>query len=97
MRHILYPYFDVACLSFDEGVQKPDNEIFYRCMRRLNVSAEECIYVGDGGSYELETARALGMHAVQAAWYLKENTKQPTTFMPEFEPKKRPLEILKMV
>ena len=41
------------------------------------MKAEECIYIGDGGSNELETARKLGMKAVQAAWYLQERTTQP--------------------
>ena len=69
---ILYPYFQVHCMSCELGIKKPDPEIFYRCMQDLKASADECIYVGDGGSSELEAARAVGMHAIQATWYFKE-------------------------
>lgn len=65
----LFPYFDVECLSYEQGVAKPDEEIYHRCMEALGVRAEECIYVGDGGSRELETAGSLGMRVVQAVWY----------------------------
>lgn len=48
-------------MSCEIGVKKPDVEIFQKCMKDLEVAAEECIYVGDGGSFELETAQALGI------------------------------------
>ena len=35
-------------------------------MDKLSVSPDECIYVGDGGSLELETASQIGMKALQA-------------------------------
>ena len=68
----LFPYIDAAYLSFEQGVWKPDEEIFRRCMEGLSVKVEECLYIGDGGSYELETAKSLGMTALQATWYFKE-------------------------
>lgn len=52
--------------------------------------AEECIYVGDGGSNELETARKLGMKAVQAAWYLQEGTTQPAKRKHDFFQMEKP-------
>jgi putative hydrolase of the HAD superfamily len=63
-RSELFPCFDATYLSFEQGIQKPDEEIFQRCMEGFFVKAEECVYVGDGGSNELETARKLGMKAV---------------------------------
>ncbi|WP_242944278.1 HAD family hydrolase [Clostridium collagenovorans] len=51
----LFPYFDATYLSFEQGLQKPEKEMFFRCIDKLSVSADECIYVGDGGSLELET------------------------------------------
>ncbi len=66
----LFPFFDAVCLSCEEGVCKPDAAIFRRCLMRLGLPAESCLYVGDGGSEELEAADALGMRACQAAWYL---------------------------
>jgi putative hydrolase of the HAD superfamily len=61
------------------------------------VKVEECIYVGDGGSNELETASKLGMKAVQAAWYLQEGTTQPSKRKPDFRQLEKPLEVLNFV
>lgn len=93
-RSVLFPYFDGVCLSYEEGLQKPDKEIYKRCMDKLSVKAEECVYVGDGGSFELETAGELGMKAVQAVWYLKEGTFQPKGRMDEFAQAQRPMDVL---
>ena len=65
----LFPYFDEAIISYEEGIRKPDSEIFRRMLERLNLRAEECLYVGDGGSRELYAARDAGMHPVQCTWF----------------------------
>lgn len=96
-KSILYPYFDAPCLSYEEGLQKPDTAIFQRCLDKLGVQANECLYVGDGGSYELEAAEKVGMKAVQATWYLKENTMQPAKRKMEFEQVEAPLNILNII
>lgn len=93
----LFPYFNAAYLSFEQGIQKPEKEIFIRCMDKLSVSPDECIYVGDGGSLELEAASQIGMKAVQAVWYLKEGTLQPARRNKEFIQAETPLEILKYI
>lgn len=92
---VLFPYFDAVYLSYEQGVAKPEEEIFRRCMAKLNVKPEECLYVGDGGSYELETARKLGMNALQAVWYLREGTTQPTGRKPEFLHAESPMDIFR--
>lgn len=94
---ILYPYFDAPCLSYEEGLQKPDIAIFHKCMEKLDVQADECIYVGDGGSFELETAEKVGIKAVQAVWYLKEGAAQPTKRKVEFDQMETPLDILNII
>ncbi|MDE7299704.1 MAG: HAD family hydrolase [Lachnospiraceae bacterium] len=91
----LFPYFDAVFLSVEQGVEKPDHEIFRRCMDKLSVKAEECLYVGDGGSFELETARELGMTAAQAVWYLQEKTTQPSGRKPDFSQLERPSDVLR--
>lgn len=93
-RSELFPYFDAVYLSYEQGIQKPDEEIFQRCMKELAVKAEECIYVGDGGSYELEAAQKLGMKAVQAAWYLQDGTTQPVGRKKDFIQMEKPLDVL---
>lgn len=97
-KSVLYPYFDVSCLSYEEGITKPDKEIYFRCMDRLGVTPEECIYVGDGGSQELETARKLGLQAVQAVWYRSPKGEgRMAELLTEFEQVNSPLEIVKKV
>ena len=96
-RSVLFPYFDAVYLSYEQGVQKPDAEIYLRCIRELSVKAEECVYIGDGGSHELEAARELGMNAVQAVWYLKADTMQPTGRKNGFPQMEKPLDVLKYV
>lgn len=91
---ILFPYFDAAYLSFEQKVQKPNPMIFERCMSELGVTAKECLYVGDGGSNELQAAEKLGMKALQATWYLQEGTNQPTSFMKEYRGLRTPLDVL---
>lgn len=93
----LYPYFDGAFLSYEQGIQKPDAEIYRRCMEHLGVKPEECLYIGDGGSHELEAAAALGMHTAQAVWYLREETLQPVGRKPEFRPIENPLDVLQYI
>lgn len=91
---ILYPFFDAAFLSYEQGIMKPDQEIYVRCMRRLDVEPAECLYVGDGGSRELETAAELGMKTLQATWYFKENHRTHLGYLQQFQQLSHPLEIL---
>lgn len=93
----LFPYFDAVCLSYEQGIQKPDAEIYRRCTAQLCVTAGECLYVGDGGSHELEAAREVGMSAVQAVWYLQEGTNQPCGRKPDFRQIESPLELLRVI
>ena len=91
---VLYPYFDAVCLSCDLGMKKPDEAIFRYCMEELGVNPGECLYVGDGGSQELETAEELGMKAVQATWYLVQGSTQPSSRKPKFPQARMPLAVL---
>ena len=91
----LFPYFDVPCLSWELGVRKPDPAIYHACLDKLNVPAENCLYVGDGGSQELETARALGMQAVQAVWYRQSAFEhKQAALRPDFVQIAEPMELL---
>ena len=96
-KSVLFPYFDAVYLSYEQGVQKPDAEIYRRCMNELRVLPEECLYVGDGGSQELEAAKELGMNTAQAVWYLKEGTFQPTGRKSDFVQLESPLDVVKNV
>ena len=93
----LFPYFDAVCLSNEQGIRKPDKEIFHRCMEMLGVTPEEYVYVGDGGSCELETAQELGMAAVQATWYFKRGVSQSGSRKSEFPQAETPKDILQFL
>ncbi|MDE5932180.1 MAG: HAD-IA family hydrolase, partial [Lachnospiraceae bacterium] len=60
----LSPFFDDAVFSCDVGLLKPDRHIYELAMQRLGVSPEICLFVGDGGSNELQGAKSVGMKTV---------------------------------
>ena len=93
---VLFPYFDVVCLSYELGMEKPDERIFRKCMEALDVSPRECLYVGDGGSSELEAARHLGMNATQAVWYLQEKSANVIKRKPDFRQLESPLAVVEI-
>lgn len=93
----LFLYFDSVCLSYEQGIQKPEKEIYIRCMRELSVKPEECIYVGDGGSNELEAAKELSMRPVQALWYLKDAIADQSKRKPLFEGADQPMELMRFL
>lgn len=92
-QSILYPYFDVSCLSYELGMKKPDKRIFKKCANELGVLENECLYVGDGGSNELEAASSVGMKPVQAIWFINEYSQQ-SKIRDEYDHIKTPLEII---
>jgi putative hydrolase of the HAD superfamily len=59
------PFFDTVVFSCVAGVKKPDPRIYRLAMERLKVKPQDCLYIGDGSSYELTGARKVGMHPVQ--------------------------------
>ena len=59
------PLLDARVFSVEVGVCKPDPAIYLAACDRLEVRAEECLYVGDGGSRELTGAAAVGMTPVR--------------------------------
>ena len=94
---VLKPYFDVMCLSYEEKLQKPDRKIFERCVEKLGVKPEECVYIGDGGSNELVAAKAFGMRPAQAVWYFKEGSFQAIGRSQEFPQLEKPLDVLEFI
>lgn len=58
------PLLDTVLVSSEEGVQKPDPEIFARAAARLGLSPRQCVFVGDHPINDIEGACAAGMSAV---------------------------------
>ncbi len=61
------PLLDARVFSVEVGVCKPDPAIYLAACARLGVDAQDCLYVGDGGSRELTGAAAVGMTPVRLA------------------------------
>ncbi|HET6531026.1 MAG TPA: HAD family hydrolase [Actinoplanes sp.] len=59
------PLLDARIFSVEVGVCKPDPAIYLAACEQLGVAAEQCLYVGDGGSRELTGAAAVGMTPVR--------------------------------
>lgn len=94
---VLFDYFDAVCMSCELGIKKPDMEIFQRCTADLSVMPEECLYVGDGGSLELEAARSFGMFAIQATWYFKDGANQPAKRKSDFLEAESPMKVISVI
>ncbi len=60
----LDPYFDVVIFSAEIGIRKPDPEIFHFLLERLDVRAEETVFVDDFIE-NVNAAQSLGLHAIQ--------------------------------
>ncbi len=60
----LRPLLDIAVVSGDEMVHKPDAEIFRRAAARLGVACRNCIYVGDHPINDIQGALGAGMRAI---------------------------------
>lgn len=66
----LYKIFDDAIFSYEVGYLKPDKEIYRFALDKMNVEAKHSLFVGDGGSSELEGAKSIGMKTVLSDYLL---------------------------
>jgi len=57
-------WLDSVVFSCRVGCVKPEPQIYRICMAELGVTPDQCVFVGDGGSGELEGARNLGITTV---------------------------------
>jgi putative hydrolase of the HAD superfamily len=64
--------FDSTVISCHVGCVKPEPEIYQISLRELGVEAREAVFVGDGGSSELEGARNVGLTTVMIAGVIRE-------------------------
>lgn len=55
---------DVACMSFDVGLVKPDAGFYAELCRRLNLLPQEVLMIGDTWRCDYEGATVAGLHAV---------------------------------
>lgn len=57
-------YFDVIVASAEEGIEKPNPEIFQRALQRTKCNPEESYMIGDRLDNDIEPAAQLGMHTI---------------------------------
>lgn len=55
---------DVVLFCSDVGWRKPAAPVFHEALRRLGLTADECLFVGDDPRWDLAGARGVGMDAV---------------------------------
>ena len=61
--------FDEVIFSCDAGIIKTDEKIYRLAAEKLGISTNECFYIGDGGSNELEGARKSGMKTILTEYF----------------------------
>ncbi|NRA26184.1 MAG: HAD-IA family hydrolase [Opitutales bacterium] len=57
-------YLGAVLVSEEEGVRKPNPEIFHRALRQLDVLPHETIFVGDNPKADIQAADFVGMKTV---------------------------------
>ena len=62
---------DVPIFSCMEGIAKPAPAIYQLACDRLGIESDAVIFVGDGGSDELNGAAAAGLKPIWATWFIE--------------------------
>ena len=57
-------YFSAILISEEQGVRKPDPEIYHRAMRMLGSAPGETVFVGDHPEADIEGAARLGLKTI---------------------------------
>jgi HAD superfamily hydrolase (TIGR01549 family) len=70
------PFVDALVVSEEEGVSKPDPEIFRRALARLQTSPDEAVMIGDSWTADIEGAIAAGIRAI---WFTRASAPSPNS------------------
>src|SRR5207237_5764135 len=73
--------FDLAVFSYAAGLAKPDPEIYLFTCRKLQVSPDRTLFIGDGGDDEPAGARSAGLRSSRALWFISQ--RPSATLAPE--------------
>ena len=66
----LNKYFEHTIFSFDVGVLKPNKKIYDMGLKKMGVEAENAVFIGDGGSGELQGAREMDLKTILVTHFL---------------------------
>jgi len=78
----IVPYFDHIIISGEFGKGKPAAEIFHHALEKLNLSAEQCVMVGDKLTTDILGANTVGMTSV---WINRRHMTLDGDIKPTFE------------
>jgi len=70
-RSPLASVFDTVVFSCDCGARKPQAAIYQQALLQLGLSAQQCLFIGDGGSDEHRGACAVGLRSVLLTRHLQ--------------------------
>ncbi|MDQ1914330.1 HAD-IA family hydrolase [Paenibacillus sp. GD4] len=79
----LAKYFDDVIFSYAVKMAKPNSEIYQLACKRMDVSPSESLFVGDGGSNELQGAAQVGMVPYHATWFIPPFKSEKITDFPK--------------
>ncbi len=57
-------WMETILVSGEEGISKPDAEIYLRALQRLNIDAEHCVFIGDNPQTDIAGAYNVGITSV---------------------------------
>jgi len=60
--------FDTITLSFEVGHKKPEKEIYFDALKKLNLKPNECVFIDDIKEYS-DAASKLGIHGIHYTSY----------------------------
>lgn len=74
----LRKYCDVAVVSGDIGVHKPDPALFTYTADKIGLKPEECVYVGDHPVNDIQGALSAGMKAIRMnfGWFKDQDLRE---------------------
>lgn len=90
-------YFDDSLFSYQVKVAKPNLKIYHHACERMGVSPNESLFVGDGGSNELDGATKAGMISYHATWFIPPYISERITDYPKLTKPSELLDIIKML
>lgn len=91
---LLADLFDDVIFSYKVEQYKPNAEIYITACENLRVSPKNSIFIGDGGSNELQGAANIGMKACQASWFQPSDITKKITGFPRLN---KPMEVIDLV
>jgi putative hydrolase of the HAD superfamily len=74
--------FPIILVSEEEGVWKPDPDIFERAVTRAGVAASDAMYIGDSPAHDIAGAQAAGLISV---WINRRGRSWPGGPPPDYE------------